>query len=81
MSDKPVTLHEAIGVGDMPFKPTHRHIKTGGLYRFLGTCKIEATWTDGVLYDNAEGVLIVRDKAEFEDGRFEPIMEEENGTE
>lgn len=73
MAEGSVTLHEALGVEGRPFRPTHRHMKTGGLYRFLGVCKIEATWTDGVIYDNADGVVVVRDKAEFEDGRFQPL--------
>lgn len=72
-------IFEALGINAaQPFKPTHKHVKSGGLYRFLAVGKWEPTWEDAVIYDNAEGQIIVRDKDEFNDGRFVPITEEES---
>jgi len=56
-----------------------RHEKTGGSYEFLGLCIIEATWTAGVIY-RAVGAgedSIIRPAAEFFDGRFVVISEDE----
>jgi hypothetical protein len=48
---------------------THRH-KKGGLYRVVRYGLLEADRSDVVIYDDADGLTWVRDKAEFEDGRF-----------
>jgi hypothetical protein len=54
--------------------PTHKHLKTGNLYRIVRVgVKIERDWSDGVLYETPYGQWIVRDKAEFFDGRFEAL--------
>jgi hypothetical protein len=55
------------------FEATHRHKKTGGLYRVLGTVKHEADWSDEVLYENEQGQRITRPYNEFHDGRFEEL--------
>lgn len=51
------------------WQPTHRH-KKGGLYRVLGDAIWEPDRTPAVIYDDAEGTVWVRPKAEFDDGRF-----------
>lgn len=52
--------------------PTHRH-KKGGLYRLLGFGILESDRSDVAIYDDADGTVWVRDRAEFEDGRFRPV--------
>lgn len=59
--------------GQTPWHPTHRHKKGGG-YRFLGYGVQEADRSRVAIYDDAEGTVWVRDAAEFEDGRFTPII-------
>lgn len=62
--------------GHWPFIPTHKHLKTGGLYMLLpGTVKIEATWEDGYEYINKAGERIIRSVKEFDDGRFEKLTD------
>lgn len=56
-----------------------RHLKTGGTYVVTGTVLIEATWRPGVEYVSTSGAIkdvIVRDREEFLDGRFELILPE-----
>ena len=53
------------------WKPTHRHLKTGGLYRAISDATIEATMTPVVVYQGADGRWWVRPRDEFHDGRFE----------
>jgi hypothetical protein len=51
--------------------PTHRHLKTGGLYRVLHEGAIEANLTPCIIYQNvASGAIWVRPSSEFWDGRF-----------
>jgi hypothetical protein len=53
-----------------------RHEKTGGTYVVIGFAMIEATWKIGVVYlplDGRGSMPIVRDHAEFMDGRFTSI--------
>lgn len=58
--------------------PTHRHVKTGGLYRvLLRNVKLQIKPNDGiadmsdmVLYVGADGTVWVRPADEFNDGRF-----------
>lgn len=64
---------EAALAADAAWQPTHRHVKSGKEYRFEEVGKLEATWTDAAMYRNADGLLISRDLAEFNDGRFEKI--------
>lgn len=49
-----------------------RHRKTGGVYRIVGQCRIEATGQDAFLYQGQDGTIWARPCAEFMDGRFEP---------
>ncbi|GFE51554.1 hypothetical protein So717_33070 [Roseobacter cerasinus] len=58
---------------DAEWAPTHRHRK-GGLYRVLAHGVLEADRSDAVIYDDAEGVIWIRARAEFEDGRFTPLQ-------
>ncbi|SMX32661.1 DUF1653 domain-containing protein [Octadecabacter ascidiaceicola] len=55
-----------------PWAATHRHRK-GGLYRVIGPAILEADRSSVVIYDDAEGTVWVRSKAEFYDGRFTPL--------
>lgn len=52
--------------------PTHRH-KKGGVYRVVMEAILEADRSDVVVYDDAQGTVWVRSKAEFYDGRFTKI--------
>ena len=54
------------------WRPTHKHRK-GGLYRVLGHGTLEANRTVMTIYDDAQGTVWIRPKAEFEDGRFTPL--------
>ena len=56
----------------VPFRPTHRHAK-GGLYRVLGEGIWETDRTIAVIYQDADGTVWMRPKAEFDDGRFSKI--------
>ena len=58
--------------GTIAWHPTHRHKKGGG-YRLLGFGINEADRTEVAIYDDADGTVWVRARAEFEDGRFTPI--------
>lgn len=51
---------------------THQHRK-GGRYRVIGEALAEATLQPVVIYDDVEGHIWVRPKAEFLDGRFTPV--------
>lgn len=61
------------------WRPTHRHVKRGGEYEFIGQGKLQ---TDGspladdqfmIIYRGFDGKLWVRSAREFQDGRFEPL--------
>ena len=52
---------------------THRHIKTGGLYRVVTRANMEADLAQVIVYDSEDGTAWVRPEAEFNDGRFEAI--------
>ncbi|MEN8840621.1 MAG: DUF1653 domain-containing protein [Octadecabacter sp.] len=60
------------GATNPPWQATHRH-KKGGLYRLVGPATLEADRSDVVIYDDADGTVWVRSKAEFYDGRFTPL--------
>ena len=53
--------------------PTHRHKKTGGLYRRLFVGKLEWNLEPAVAYQAKDGTIWIRPQAEFEDGRFEEL--------
>ena len=53
-----------------PWRPTHRHLKSGGDYRVICAATLEADRTDAVVYDDRDGTVWVRSAAEFYDGRF-----------
>lgn len=54
------------------WQPTHRHRK-GGLYRVLHEGVWEPDRSAVVIYDDADGQVWVRPRAEFDDGRFSPL--------
>lgn len=54
--------------------PTHRH-RSGGLYRLLTHGINEADRSAVAIYDDASGTVWVRNAAEFGDGRFTPVLE------
>lgn len=60
--------------GDAPkvWTPTHIHRKGGG-YRYLYDGVLEADRSAVVVYDDAQGRIWVRSRAEFHDGRFQPV--------
>lgn len=60
------------------FKPTHRHVRSGGAYEILGSAHIQTTraladMAEVIVYRGADGRLWARDKDEFHDGRFEEV--------
>lgn len=56
------------------WKPTHRHGKTGGLYRLLDLRPIiEKTMEEAVVYEDQSGRMWVRPGSEFFDGRFATV--------
>lgn len=57
----------------IPVGSRWRHVARGTRYTVSGHCMIESTWRPGVRYvADADGLEIVRDGAEFTDGRFTP---------
>jgi hypothetical protein len=56
----------------MQCAPTHRHIKSNGLYEKLHEGLLEATLQPVTIYRDESGQVWVRPTSEFEDGRFEP---------
>ncbi len=66
-----IALAETATPGDAnPWRPTHRHLKSGGDYRVLLSATLEADRSDAVVYDDRDGTVWVRSAAEFYDGRF-----------
>ncbi len=55
------------------WQPTHRHRRTGGLYRVVAYARQESDLSALVVYDNAQGDVWVRPQVEFDDGRFESL--------
>jgi hypothetical protein len=55
------------------WQPTHKHLKSGGLYRVIGHGFIEATVEPATIYEATNGVVWIRPSKEFNDGRFEPV--------
>ena len=58
---------------DAKWKPTHRHLKTGSLYRVVCEARIEATLDHVIVYESHYGDVWTRPKTEFYDGRFERL--------
>lgn len=67
----------ALSKGEPDREPTHRHLKTGGLYRVLLKGKIEADLTEAVAYEAQDGTVWIRPAAEFYDGRFAALSKGE----
>lgn len=49
------------------------HKKTQGYYLVLGEAKLESNLQPVTVYLGVDGQLWVRDKDEFDDGRFSPL--------
>lgn len=59
------------GCAYQDWMPSHRHVKTGGLYMVIYTTAfIEKTMTRAVVYQGMDGQVWVRPCSEFHDGRF-----------
>ena len=57
----------------VPVGSRWQHVARGTRYTVSGYCMIESTWRPGVKYvADVDGLEIVRDAAEFTDGRFVP---------
>lgn len=60
------------------FRPTHRHVKTGGLYRVTESGRLEVTGDDAyelICYENEKGETFAQRADRFRDGRFQVLME------
>lgn len=57
------------------WRPTHTHEK-GGEYRLLAYGFLESDRCDVAIYEDNRGIVWVRCKGEFLDGRFRPIVDE-----
>jgi hypothetical protein len=53
--------------------PTHRHVKSGGLYVVMCEGKLEKDCSNVVIYRGQDGDVWVRPSIEFYDGRFETL--------
>lgn len=60
------------------WRPTHRHVKTGGLYRLIAGGRMEADLAPVAIYDDAQGRTWVRPSQSFYDGRFESVSAAES---
>jgi len=59
--------------------PTHRHVKTGGLYMVTyPTAVLEKDLSSVTVYQGQDGTVWVRPTVEFYDGRFIELREEED---
>lgn len=71
-------LVESLGA-DKPLTGTvWRHEKTGGVYRIVGSCQIEATNELGYMYQLVDvdyPIVWVRGRHEFLDGRFTELAD------
>lgn len=69
-------IHAMLAAAPQPAqeKPTHRHIKTGGLYTELMRCRFESDGEDAVVYRGADGRAWTRLARNFDDpARFEKL--------
>lgn len=57
--------------------PTHRHLKTDGLYRLMYVGLLEKTLEKVAIYQGQDLVIWVRPLSEFEDGRFEALIKDD----
>jgi hypothetical protein len=69
-------------VKEMEWKPTHRHKKSGNLYKVLNICSMKSSeevfaLREFVIYQGANGAGWVRPSADFYDGRFEALITQE----
>jgi hypothetical protein len=60
------------------WRPTHRHVKRGTLYRLVSSAVLQTGAPVGdneflALYQGEDGLYWVRPADEFKDGRFEPL--------
>ncbi|CAB4219406.1 hypothetical protein UFOVP1619_7 [uncultured Caudovirales phage] len=55
------------------WRPTHKHLKSGHVYRVIVRAEIESDLRPCVVYDDKAGRTWVRPAAEFDDGRFQPL--------
>ena len=72
-------------IGNIDKIPHFVHKKTENTYLLLTVknVRIEKDWQEGTLYtrlDEEDGPLIVRNKEEFHDGRFEALEEDASGS-
>lgn len=71
-----VTMHRAADYAPPPVGSVWSHTKTGNLYSVIGYCRLEADWTEAVLYVRVDGsteLPIARATSQFTDGRFSRI--------
>ncbi len=59
----------------LTWRPTHLHLKSGGLYRVLREGRIEKDLTPAVVYESEAGDVWIRPSSEFYDGRFRPVSD------
>jgi hypothetical protein len=60
-------------LADEAWSPTHRHLKSGRKYQVLMRGQDSDKGVEVVIYRGVGGHVWVREAAEFDDGRFEPI--------
>lgn len=74
--DALVHCKEPINLKSFRWQATHRHVKTGGLYKEILRAIDEPTLEMAVIYMGEDGVVWVRSAAQFDDpARFEPLIE------
>lgn len=68
----------ALPAEDAGWRPTHRHVKRGSMYQYVGPGVLQTAAPVGddlavAIYRGEDGRLWVRPALEFADGRFEPL--------
>lgn len=58
-------IKKAVAQPPVIFAPTHRHLKTGGLYKVLYSGLIEKDLTTVIIYQGDDGIVWVRPFKEF----------------
>lgn len=69
------TARTALETTKPGFQPTHRHVKSGGLYTVIMSATREHDLEPLIVYRGEDGRVWVRHHAEFHDGRFQPLRE------